>query len=75
VQIINQGCAGGAEFSIMSATPDRSVALGFSGVNRGEDLPTLFEIEVGKTSIGADISWLSQFEEEREYCLPSRTDL
>jgi len=59
----------------MSATPDRSVALGFSGVNRGKDLPTLFEIEVGKTSIGADISWLSQFEEEREYCLPPLTHL
>ena len=59
----------------MSATPDRSVALGFSGVDRGKDLPTLFEIEVGKTSIGADISWLSQFEEEREYCLPPLTHL
>ncbi len=51
------------------------MALGFSGVNKGKELPTLFEIEVGKTSIGADISWLSQFEEEQEYCLPPLTHL
>jgi hypothetical protein len=31
------------------------------------ELPTLFEIEVGKTSLGADISGFSQFEEEKEY--------
>jgi hypothetical protein len=35
VPIVNQGCAGG---TIMSATPRRSVALGFSGVNKGKDL-------------------------------------
>ena len=32
-----------------------------------KELPTLFEIEVGKTSMGADISVFSQFEAEREY--------
>jgi hypothetical protein len=25
----------------MSATPDRSVALGYSGIDKGKDLPTL----------------------------------
>ena len=36
-----QGCAGGTELAIMSATPERSVALGYSGVEKGKDLPTL----------------------------------
>lgn len=35
------GCAGGTEPAIMSATPDRSVALGYSGIDKGKDLPTL----------------------------------
>ena len=35
------GCAGGTEPAIMSATPDRSVALGYSGLDKGKDLPTL----------------------------------
>ena len=72
---VNQGCAGGTELGIMSATPNRSVALSFSGVNQGQVLPTLFEIEVGKASIGADIAWLSQFEKEEEYCYAPLTHL
>ena len=36
-----QGCAGVTELAIMSATPERSVALGYSGVEKGKDLPTL----------------------------------
>ena len=35
------GCAGGTEPAIMSATPDRSVALGYSGIDKNKDLPTL----------------------------------
>ena len=35
------GCAGGTEPAIMSATPDCSVALGYSGIDKGKDLPTL----------------------------------
>ena len=62
-----QGCAGGVERALMSATPDRAVALGYAGVAAGKELPTLFEMEVGKTSIGADISSFSQFEAEREH--------
>ena len=34
-----------------------------------------FEILVGKTSIGADISWLSQFFEEKEFCYKPLTHL
>jgi tetratricopeptide (TPR) repeat protein len=70
-----QGFAGGTELGIMSASPNRSVALGFSGLYDGKVLPTLFEIEVTKTSFGADISWLSQFEEEQEYCYAPLTHL
>jgi len=62
-----QGCAGGVERALMSATPDRAVALGYAGVAAGKELPTLFEMEVGKTSIGADISSFSQFEAEQEH--------
>ena len=68
-----QGFAGGVEYALMSTTPDRSVALGYSGVETGKDLPTIFEIEIGKTSIGADISFLSHFEGEREYLYPPLT--
>ena len=35
------GCAGGTEPAIMSATPDRSVALGYSGIDKDKYLPTL----------------------------------
>ena len=62
-----QGGAGGVECGLMSTTPDKEVALGYAGVATGKDLPTLFEIEVGKTSIGADISMFSQFEDEKEF--------
>ncbi len=50
----------------MSTTPKREVALGYSGLAAGKELPTLFEIEVDKFSIGANIAWLSQFEGEEE---------
>ena len=61
-----QGCAGAVEPALMSTTPIREVALGFAGVASGKDLPTLLEIEVGKTCIGADISAISQFGGEGE---------
>ena len=62
-----RGSAGGVEIALMSTSPDRAVALGYAGVEKGKDLPTLFEIEIGKTSIGADISPFSQFEAEKEF--------
>ena len=62
-----QGFAGGVECALMSTTPDVEVALGYSGLKSGKELPTLFEIEVGKTSIGANVSVLSQFEGEQVY--------
>ena len=50
----------------MSTTPKREVALGYSGLAAGKELPTIFEIEVDKFSIGASIAFLSQFEGEEE---------
>ncbi len=70
-----QGCRGGVECGLMSTSPDREVAIGYSGVDTGKVLPTLFEIKVGKTSVAADISWLSQFEAEKEYLFGPLTHL
>jgi hypothetical protein len=70
-----QGCRGGVECGLMSTSPDREVAIGYSGVDTGKVLPTLFEIKVGKTSVAADISWLSQFEGEKEYLFGPLTHL
>jgi hypothetical protein len=50
----------------MSTTPKREVALGYSGLATGKELPTLFEIAVDKFSTGASIAFLSQFEGEEE---------
>jgi hypothetical protein len=50
----------------MSTTPKREVALGYSGLAAGKELPTLFEIAVDKFSTGASIAFLNQFEGEEE---------
>ena len=54
--------------------PRREVAIGYSGVDTGKVLPTLFEIKVGKTSVAANISWLSQLG-EKEYLFGPLTNL
>jgi hypothetical protein len=69
-----QGFAGGVEASFMSTTLSEEVARKYSGVNEGREA-TIFRLELGKTSIGADISWLSQFAGEREMVFPPRTHL
>ena len=70
-----QGCRGGVECGLMSTSPDREVAIGYSGVDTGKELPTVFVIKVGKTSVAADISWLSQFEDEKEFLFGPLTHL
>jgi hypothetical protein len=70
-----QGFAGGVELGLMSTTTDKDVALQYSGASSGKLLPTILEITIGKTSTGADISWLSQFECEREILFPPLTHL
>jgi hypothetical protein len=65
---------GGVERAFISTTPNRAVALGYAMAYRHtQELTTLFEIEVGKTSVGADISPFSQFEEEKEFLYPPLT--
>jgi hypothetical protein len=70
-----QGCRGGVECGLMSTSPDREVAIGYTGVDTGKELPTVFVIKVGKTSVAADISWLSQFEDEKEFLFGPLTHL
>jgi len=50
------------------------VARKYSGVHQGREA-TIFRLTLGKTSLGADISWLSQFAGEREMLFPPRTHL
>ena len=76
-----QGFAGGVELGFMSATASRQVALEFAGMEaeEGKDatkqLPTLYVIDVGKMSIGANIADISQFEGEEEFVYPMLTRL
>jgi len=65
-----QGFAGGVEAAFMSTTTNRQVATNYSGAGGGSDsagaLRTVFQYLVGERSLGADVSWLSQFEGEKE---------
>ena len=56
----------------MSTTLSEEVARKYSGVHEGKEA-TIFRLTLGKTSLGADISWLSQFTGEREMLFPPRT--
>ena len=69
-----QGCAGGVEASFMSTTLSEEVARKYSGVHQGREA-TIFRLRLGKTSLGADITWLSQFAGEKEMLFPPRTHL
>ena len=69
-----QGFMGGVEVSLMSTTTKKSVAVHYSGAAQGREA-TIFRLILGKTSIGADVSWLSQFKGEEEMLFPPRTHL
>ena len=69
-----QGFAGGVEPSFMSTTTSDEVAREYSGVREGREA-TIFCLLLGKTSLGADVSWLSQFAGEKEMLFPPRTHL
>ena len=73
-ELDKQGCAGGVEASFMSTTLSEEVARQYSGVIEGREA-TIFRLLLGKTSLGADITWLSQFAREREMLFPPRTHL
>lgn len=62
-EVDEQGFAGGVEPSFMSTTLDDEVARKYSGVLEGKEA-TIFKLLLDRTSIGADISWVSQFTHE-----------
>jgi len=74
-----QGFAGGVEAAFMSTTTAQNVANQYSGaaggVESGEGLRTVFRYLVGERSLGADVSWLSQFSTEKEVLYPPATHL
>ena len=70
-----QGCRDGVECALMSTSPNREVVIGYSDVDTGKVLSTMFVIKVGKTSVATDISWLSQFEDEKEFLFGPLTHL
>ena len=69
-----QGFAGAVEASFMSATKDEGVARRYSAARQGR-AATIFKLVLGKKSLGADVSWLSQFEGEGEVLFGPRTHL
>ena len=78
-------CRGFVDFSFASATPDKHVALMYSGAldcegakcpawnaEKGfceEHKSTVLEIQAGQIDRGATLSWISQFPKESEHCL------
>lgn len=69
-----QGFSGGVEPSFMSTTTSDEVAREYSGVHQKREA-IIFCLLLGKTSLGADVSWLSQFAGEKEMLFPPRTHL
>jgi hypothetical protein len=78
-QADEQGFAGGVEAAFMSTTTAKSVAIQYSGQYgkplSGQHLRTVFVLPVGERSLGADVSWLSQFPKEAEILYPPATHL
>uniref|UniRef100_A0A7S0MRC3 NAD(P)(+)--arginine ADP-ribosyltransferase n=1 Tax=Cryptomonas curvata TaxID=233186 RepID=A0A7S0MRC3_9CRYP len=46
---------------LTSTTKDQTVALKFSGVNKGKPWPTIYEISSGDLQHGADVTFFSQY--------------
>ena len=76
------GIKGGTEMGFMSCTSDRGVALAYSRKQgrgtSGEVTNTaslLLESRMGMVDRGADLSWLSQFPQEAEYCFSPLTGI
>jgi ankyrin repeat protein len=63
-----RGRKGLTEFGFLSTTQNRDIAVQYSGAGRGMSIPTIFEIEVGSVSRGANIQAFSQYPREEE-CL------
>jgi hypothetical protein len=65
--------AGGVELGFSSTTEDYQVALEYSGglISKG----TIMQLEFDKASRGADIQFLSQYPEEKEWLWPPCTSI
>jgi hypothetical protein len=70
-----QGFCGVVEPGFLSLSDDKAVAAKYSGVEDGKVSCAIFELELGKASLGAEVAWLSQFPHERERLLPPWTHL
>ena len=67
---------GGVEFSFLSTTLDRRVAMHYAATASADGRAgVLFEIRQGLVDRGADLSWLSQYPFEREICFGPLTGL
>ena len=63
---------GGVEFGFMSTTLNRDVAIEYASAGEGG---IVFEIAMGFADKGAELSWLSQYPHEKEFCFPPLTGL
>ena len=63
---------GGVEFGFMSTTLNREVAIEYASAGEGG---IVFEIAMGFADKGAELSWLSQYPHEKEFCFPPLTGL
>ena len=68
------GSRGGVEAAFMSTSTDVQVALEYAGKGHGGKR-IIFEIELGKMSMGADIQFLSQYPNEKEILFTPLTHL
>ena len=64
---------GGVEFAFMSMTVDRDVAMRYAKAESKEDASCVMEVKMGKMDLGADLSWLSQYPEEKTVVFPPFT--
>eukprot|EP00603_Paraphysomonas_imperforata_P006747 CAMPEP_0114415012 /NCGR_PEP_ID=MMETSP0103-20121206/1690_1 /TAXON_ID=37642 ORGANISM="Paraphysomonas imperforata, Strain PA2" /NCGR_SAMPLE_ID=MMETSP0103 /ASSEMBLY_ACC=CAM_ASM_000201 /LENGTH=646 /DNA_ID=CAMNT_0001583183 /DNA_START=137 /DNA_END=2077 /DNA_ORIENTATION=- len=70
------GVKGGIEYGFMSCSLDKNIAYQYSNAEDKVDaFSTVFEIEEGMIDRGADVSWLSQFPQEKEVVFPPLTSL
>ena len=62
---------GGVEYAFTSTTLDRKVAMTYASYKGSSQ--TVMEIQMGMVDRGADLSWVSQYQHEREILLPPLT--
>ena len=66
---------GGVEFSFMSTTANRKVAMSYAEAGNKEAASCVMEVQMGTIDRGADFSWLSQYPDEQSIVFPPYTAL